>query len=104
MRDEPTDGRVDRPIERRVLVRHRWRAISFVGHLRFLIRCAPQGPTGISPDQDNQGHNSNGTENAEDDDGYEPRPKAIAGLEDRGSSHGLSSEMSSGDKEWRLWA
>lgn len=100
MRDEPTDGRVDRPIERRVLVRSRWCAISFVGHLRFLIRYLPPGPTLMETDKEDQGHNSNRTENAEDDDGYEPRPKAFANLENRGSSHGWSSEASSSNKEW----
>lgn len=87
MSDEPTDDRVDRPVMRRVLIRNRWRAISFVGHLRFLIRYLPPRPTEMDTDQGNQGYSSNRTEGAEDDDRYEPGSKAFTDLGSRGSSH-----------------
>ena len=88
MLDEPTDSRVDRSIRIVVLVRNRWRAISFVGHFRFLVRCIPPRPTGIDTNKGNQGHNSDGTKCAEDDDRYEPCPKALANLENSSTSHG----------------
>jgi len=91
MRDEPTDVRVDRPIKRRMFVRNRWRAVCFVGHRRFLVGYPLPRPTGIDANQGNQGNNSNKTESAEDDDRYEPCPKALADLEKRGPSHSWSS-------------
>ena len=104
MGDKPTDGMVDRPIRRKILVRNRWGAISFVGRLRFLIHYLPSGPTEIDTDQDNQGHNSHRTESAKDDNGYEPRSKALVDLESRGSGHSWSSEISSSKKERQLRA
>ena len=104
MSDKPTDCRVDRHIRRRVSVNSRWGAIGFVGRLRFLIHYILVGPTEIDTDQGNQGHKSHRTKSAEDDDGDEPRPKAFANLENRGSGHSWSSEMSSSNKEWQLRA
>jgi len=90
MRNEPTDSRVDRPIERGMFVRGCGRAVDFVGHLRLLVGYPPPRPTGIDAERGNQGNNSNKTEGAEDDDRYEPCPKALADLEKRGPSHGWS--------------
>ena len=101
MCDEPTDGRVDRSIREIVLVRSRWGAISFVGHLGLLVSHPPPQPTGIDADKDNQGYNSNGTESAEDDDRYEPCPKTSAHLENRRSGHGWSSKSLPGTREWQ---
>ena len=92
MLDEPTDSRVDGSTRIVVLVGDCWRAISFVGHFRFLVRCVPPWPTGIDTNKGNQGHNSNGTKCAEDDDRYEPCPKALANLENSSTSHGWPSE------------
>lgn len=100
MSDKPTDCRVYGPIKRRVSVSSRWGAIGFIGRLRFLIHYLLPGPTEIDTDQGNQGHKSHRTESAEDDDGDEPCPKAFANLENCGSSHSWSSEMSSSNKEW----
>lgn len=101
MCDEPADGRVDRPTRRRDVVRNRWRAVDFVGRFRLLNLGLPPRPTGVGANQDNQGHNSNRAENAEDHYWYEPCPKALANLEDRGgpSLHGWPSEISSSSKE-----
>ena len=99
MRDEPTDGSVDRPIRRRVPVRKRWRAIDFTGRPRLLVRYPLSRQADTS--QGSQRDDSNRTENAENDYGYEPRPEALTDLEDRrsGSSHGRLSELSSSNKE-----
>lgn len=100
MCDESTDSGVDGSIGRRVPVRNRWSAIDLVGCLG-LVRYPPPRPTGRGAHQDDQRHDSNRTKNAEEDNGYEPRPEALADLENRhGLSHGLSSEnLSSGEKE-----
>ena len=100
MCDESTDSGVDGSIGRRISVRDRWGAIDLVGCLGFVRYPFPR-PTGTGANQDNQGHGSNRTKNAEENHRYEPRPEALADLENRhGLSHGLSSEnLSSGEKE-----
>lgn len=92
MGDEPTNGGVCGAIRRGVLVRNGWRAISFVGHLRLLVRYPGPRPTGINKDQGNQGQNNNRSKSTKDDDRYEPRPKALTDLENPSPSHGWSSE------------
>ena len=92
MCDKPTNGGVDRPVRRSVIIRSSWHAIGFVGHLGLPIHDLPPRPTGIDIDRGDQGQNNNETERAEDEDGYEPCPKALTHLKDRSSSHGWSSE------------
>ena len=95
MCNEPTDGEVSR-----LFVGDRWGAIDFVSGLRFLIRYLPPRPTETSPNQDNQGQESDSTENAEYDYRDEPCPKTFADLEHWGGPrHDRSSEIVSSNKE-----